>query len=456
MVIGVTDDKRVVGVVEDPLREEEKLCNLIADTISPRLVPNIEFVSYEDKTLIIIEVFLSNVRPHYLNAEGIDNGVYVRLGSTNRKADREMIAELKRSVQGGSYDALPMPELSVDDLDLKAMQTDFHREAPFTVKELQTLKLLVRDQGKLVPTHGAVLLYGKQRSFHFSDAWIQCGRFLGIDKVNIFDQTEIHDPLPQAVDSIMMFLKKHAYKSADFSEIRRKDVWSIPVESLREIIINALVHTDYSQRGAPIRIAFYDDRIEVENPGILLPGMTIDDMKNGVSRIRNSVIVRIFKELNLIEQWGSGLKRVFADAKKEGLPEPKIEELGMRMRISLPLVELHKAGKQTATTQLQPELRPELRPESILETQLESKLAAKVLLLLHEKPYGKSELAGLLGHKSISGELKKQITRLLDMNFIEMTIPDKPNSRLQKYRLTDMGRGLITKKTELSGDPKNA
>ena len=377
--------------------------------------------------------------------------MYVRLGSTNRKADREMIAELKRSVQGGSYDALPMPELSIDDLDLKAMQADFHKEAPFTAKELQTLKLLVRDQGKLVPTHGAVLLYGKQRSFYFSDAWIQCGRFLGTDKVTIFDQTEIHDPLPQAVDSIMMFLKKHAYKSADFSEIRRKDVWSIPIESLREIIINALVHSDYSQQGAPIRIAFYDDRIEVENPGILLPGMTIEDMKNGVSRIRNSVIVRVFKELNLIEQWGSGLKRVFADAEQEGLPEPKIEELGMRMRISLPLAEIHKAGKQferpESPTRSRPESRPELQPESRLEvilgTQLKSKLAARVLLLLHNEFYGKSELAALLGHKSISGELKKQITRLLDLNLIEMTIPEKPNSRLQKYRLTEKGIKII-------------
>ncbi len=67
-------------------------------------------------------------------------------------------------------------------------------------------------------------------------------------------------------------------------------------------MINALVHTDYSQHGAPIRIAFFDDRIEIENPGILLPGMTIEDMKDGVSKIRNPVIARIFRELDLIEQ----------------------------------------------------------------------------------------------------------------------------------------------------------
>lgn len=71
-------------------------------------------------------------------------------------------------------------------------------------------------------------------------------------------------------------------------------------------------HTDYSQRGAPIRISFFDDRIEIENPGILLPGLTIADMKQGISKIRNHIIARVFRELNLIEQWGSGISRIYS------------------------------------------------------------------------------------------------------------------------------------------------
>ena len=88
LVIGVDDDKQVVGV-EDPLEEEERLCNLIADSIAPRLVPNIELITVEGKTLLIAEVFLSGSRPHFLRAEGPETGVYVRLGSTNRQADRD-------------------------------------------------------------------------------------------------------------------------------------------------------------------------------------------------------------------------------------------------------------------------------------------------------------------------------------------------------------------------------
>ena len=74
-------------------------------------------------------------------------------------------------------------------------------------------------------------------------------------------------------------------RGANITDVKRKDVWSIPLNILREAVINALVHADYSQRGAPIRIAFFDDRIEIENPGILLPGITIEDMKQGVSKI---------------------------------------------------------------------------------------------------------------------------------------------------------------------------
>ena len=88
-----------------------------------------------------------------------------------------------------------------------------------------------------------------------------CGRFIGRDKADIFDHIELHDPLPQAVESILLFLKKHAMRGADFSAIRRKDQWSIPLGILREVVINALVHADYSQKGGPIRVAFFDDRI---------------------------------------------------------------------------------------------------------------------------------------------------------------------------------------------------
>ena len=215
-------------------------------------------------------------------------------------------------------------------------------------------------------------------------------------------------------------------------------------------MVNAVVHADYSQKGAPIRISFFDDRIEIENPGILLPGLTVEDMLQGVSKLRNRVIARVFRELDLIEQWGSGVSRMFKEAEVLGLPEPEIVEAGMRVRFIVYLAEsiavetTGLAAGEGITARVTAELRPELQPE----LRLESLLAAKVLVLLMKNDAGKAELASGLGHKTISGELKKQIKRLLELGFIEMTIPDKPRSSKQKYRLTAKGKAFLDKEAE--------
>ena len=431
-MVGVDDLRLVVGVAQ-PLDDEERLCNLIADSIAPRLVPQIELITVQGKTLLVVDVYVSGSRPHWLKAKGPEHGVYVRLGSTSRQADPQLIEELRRNAQGVAFDEMAMPHLTVDDLDLATARQLFQGISPLDEQALRTLKLLTHTQGRWVPTQGAVLLFGKERRMHFSDAWVQCGRFVGTDKAVIFDHIDLDEPLPQAVDSIMLFLKKHAMRGADFSAVRRQDVWSIPLTLLREAVINALVHTDYSQRGAPIRIAFFDDRIEIENPGTLVPGLTLDDMRQGVSKIRNHVLARVFRELNLIEQWGSGVRRIFREAQELGLPEPQIIELGLRVRVVVHLA------------QLLPTVLPQLAPKKTaprLESRLESALAARVVVVLAEAEAGKAQLARSLGHQTVSGELHKQVKRLVEQGFIEMTLPHKPNSRLQKYRLTPAGRAL--------------
>jgi ATP-dependent DNA helicase RecG len=156
------------------------------------------------------------------------------------KADRELIAELRRSVEGVAFDELPMLGLSAHDLDIEAAQEVFGDNRKLDEQALMTLKLLARHQNKPVPTKGGILLFGRQRTQHFSDAWIQCGRFFGTEKIDIFDHIDIDMPLPKAVDEVMLFLKKHAYRGADLSEVRRKDVWSIPLGILREVIIKAV------------------------------------------------------------------------------------------------------------------------------------------------------------------------------------------------------------------------
>ena len=431
LVVGVDDDRRVVGVA-DPLDAEERLCNLIADSISPRLIPNVEIASIGEHVVLVVDVFLSSARPHYLISQGADQGVYVRLGSSSRQADTAWVAEMRRTAEGIVFDETPMPEAGRDDLDLVAAQRCFGTGRKLDDQALITLKLLRLEQGRLVPTRGAILLFGKQREQYFPDAWTQCGRFRGIDKVEIFDQMEVHEHLPDAVSAIELFLKKHAFKSAHFGAMQRQDAWSIPLTLLREAIVNALVHGDYSQRGTPMRVAFFDDRIDIESPGLLLPGMTVEDMKTGISRIRNPVIARVFRELRLIEQWGSGVKRIFAEAAERGLPEPQIMETATGVRLRVFLGETHELGDAV----------------TYKRAQVSEQVSEQVELLLRQcaiQPRSKQELLAAIGLSGVYMNYKRHIAPLVEGGLLALTIPDKPQSRLQKYRLTESGRRMLRK-----------
>ena len=453
LVIGVGDDRQIVGL-KAPLDEEERLRSLIADTIAPRLVPSIELITIHDTTLLVVEVFVSALRPHWLKAEGHEQGVYVRIGTSNLQADKALIAELGRSAEGISFDEMPMAELSKDDIDLVAVQKFFAGDWKLDEQALVTIKLLTSYQRRLVPTKGAILLFGKERALHFSDAWVQCGRFTGTDKTVLFDQIDIHDHLPGAIESIMQFFKRHT----------REEV-ATPLIILREAVINALIHADYSQRGAPIRIAFFDDRIEIENPGTLMAGMTLETMKQGLSRVRNHVIARVFRELNLIERWGSGVGSIFKDAEALGLPEPQIIEIGIRIRIIVPFatpvtVYAGKAQEKRCETEVsaqvdnpervqveaQDRFVDEAQERGVIEVQkkeqVRGQVDAHILSVCSTTPLSSAEIAVALGHKQLSGNVRKALPRLREAGFLEYTVPDSHNSRMQKYRLTEKGKAL--------------
>ncbi|MDR1426644.1 MAG: hypothetical protein LBJ08_02655 [Bifidobacteriaceae bacterium] len=106
---------------------------------------------------------------------------------------------------------------------------------------------------------------------------------------------------------------------------------------LREVVLNALAYADYSMiKRTPIRVAFYDDRIEVDNPGGLMPGLTVEMIREGTSRVRNPLVARVFHEAGLIEAWGTGIPGLAAGAAERGLPEPTIAELPGIIRVVVP------------------------------------------------------------------------------------------------------------------------
>ncbi|MDQ3606037.1 MAG: AsnC family transcriptional regulator [Gemmatimonadota bacterium] len=228
-----------------------------------------------------------------------------------------------------------MPDLNSEAIDFRVASESFAARRKLSRRDLETLRILTEHQGRKVPTVGGMILFGKDRERHFPDAWIQVGRFAGTDKSQIVDRAEIRSLPVQAVEEAITFVQKHALHGAEIGWVRRTERWSVPPVAVREAVINAVAHADYAQRGAPIRLSIFDDRLEVESPGLLPFGLTIEDLPHGVSKLRNRVIGRVFHALGLIEQWGSGIQRMSAACREAGLDAPLFEEIATRFRVTI-------------------------------------------------------------------------------------------------------------------------
>ena len=203
LVIGVADDGKVVGV-DDPLLEQERLTNLIADWVSPQIMPTIELVPLAGVTVVVADVAVSIRRPHFLTKYGKEEATYIRLAASNRRAGPDTIAELERSAEGVHFDQFPAFRATMNDLDLPMLADMLGRAVD--ERTLKTLELVVDDQGYLNPTNAGVLVACPHPERFFSFAYVQCARFRGPTKRDIWDQEEIYGPLPLAVDKAIRFL----------------------------------------------------------------------------------------------------------------------------------------------------------------------------------------------------------------------------------------------------------
>lgn len=335
IVLGVEDKKKRVCGIKDPLLTEEKLASLINDLITPQILPEIEVVPWRNTYLLTVQIYLSAIKPHFLKKPGLEKGCYIRVGSTNRLADTTMIRELHRIKFEDSFDKQPITELNPEAIDFRVASELFQPVRRLNKKDLESLGLVTACQQKKVPTVGGLILFGKERLEYFPDAWIQVGRFSGNTKTKIVDTREITSYPILAIDDVINFVEKHAMRGIEIKGARHTKVWNLPLTAIREALINAVVHADYAQQGAPIRLAIFDNRIEIENPGLLLPGLTIDEIKQGVSKLRNKVIGQVFFRLGLIERWGSGIKRMIEACQDSGFSEPLFEEIGTHFRVTI-------------------------------------------------------------------------------------------------------------------------
>jgi ATP-dependent DNA helicase RecG len=256
---------------------------------------------------------------------------------------------------------------------------------------------------------------------------LRLARFRGTDKREFLDQRQLNGHAFQLLEEAILFCQRHLSTAARIprDRLEREEQLAIPLPALREALVNALCHRDYSQQGAAISLAIFEDRLELWSEGGLPFGLEPAALKREhASRPRNLLIADVFFRRGLIERWGRGTQVIVEECERAGCSEPSYRVSGGCFVVTFPL----RVG-------LGAESKPESGPESKPESGPESQLARSVLLALEQGPLGKAAIADALGHRSISASLNRTIRGLMAEGRIAPTIPEKPNSRLQKYRL---------------------
>lgn len=291
LILGV-DPKtgEILGLETDYLFElQENLPKLVASLVEP--IPSIvcKIKVVDDKKLFVVSVLSANLKPYYLKGKDKFNGTYIRLGNKNSIATPQMIAELDRLALNVSFDSTPAYDAEVDDLDNELIEAYLDKRTEMFSKPkplinyafLDRSKFIKRELGKMYPTICAVLCFSEKANDYCPQAKIRCNIFENNDKKKLVDFKVISGPIIKQIDAVVDF----------YSDI------DLPQDVLRELLLNAIVHRDYSYSVDLIEISLYDDRIEVSSPGALPIGLNIEDISKGVCIYRNSSIYKIFNDM---------------------------------------------------------------------------------------------------------------------------------------------------------------
>lgn len=276
----------------------------------------------------------------------------------------------------------------------------------------------------------AQILYGTRFLPDYPQTKLKLGRFRGTKITgDILDNKQEHMHAFAMVREAMAFLDRTLPLSGHFVEgqIQREDRLPVPPDALREVLLNAVMHRDYSQPGGDVAVAVFDDRIEVRSTGTLPTGIT-PDMLSGPheSILRNPLIAGAFHRTGAVEVWGRGTNRVIEECERWGVEPPSFEVVTGSLWVTLPApigpgVQLgDQVGTKSGLSRDQVQILAEARDARMITELME------------------------LARRSNRTKFRDQVIRpLLEAGYLEMTIPDKPRSSKQSYRTTEAGRRMI-------------
>ncbi|MBX9597591.1 MAG: putative DNA binding domain-containing protein [Burkholderiales bacterium] len=325
LVIGVDDQRQIIGIATDDIFAlQDKITSMIFDGCHPNILPEIYTINHEDRLLLVIEAFRGNLLPYYLKKDGKNNGTYIRIGATNRRASLENIIDLERQRLNLAYDEEINYDVEFSSLDLAPLAKVFkEQDKSLDEQKLFSLKLAKEENNVLYPTNALLILLGK-----FEHCQVKCARFKGTTMDVFIDKKEYSGDMFSILEYTQNFILNHINLRGEISSLYRKDTYEIPPVALREALINALIHRDYTNGGRDIKVGVYDDIVNIVTPGGFPNTITASDIEAGRSEARNKVVANVFKTLGLIEQWGSGIKRIKSSCLEHGLFIPQIVESG--------------------------------------------------------------------------------------------------------------------------------
>lgn len=323
--IGVDYDGNACGVTE-PDTVMLRVTNMIRDVIRPDVTMFIDcgLSEVDSHPVIIITVLRGTARPYYLAGKGVrPEGVYVRQGSSSVPASETAILNMIKETSGDCYEASRSlkQELTFE----KTAKYFAKKGIDFGKAQMRTLKLIGSDN---MYTNLGMLL--SDQCVHT----LKIAVFQGSQKTVFLDRRELTGSLLEQLEEAYSYIDLSNRTKAEFAGLERIDRRNYPAEAIREALLNAIVHRDYSIRASTL-ISIFDDRIEIVSIGGLVRGISYDDIMLGVSVLRNEHLANVFYRLKLIEAYGTGILKIRESYSDSG-KKPKIEVSDNAFKITLP------------------------------------------------------------------------------------------------------------------------
>ena len=257
-------------------------------------------------------------------------------------------------------------------------------------------------------------------------------RFRGTDKTEFLDERQIRGPAFKLLEEAELFCQRHFPLPGKIvsGRMERVDTPLIPPDAMREILVNALIHRDYSIAGGAVSLAIFDNRVEIWSAGTYPAGITPEVLtRDHPSVQRNPIIADVFYRAGLIERWGRGTNRVIEMCRTANVRPPEFQEIGHAAVVTF---RVNVAGAARRAAQVTGQVAG----------QVTGQVAGQVLRFC-QSPRNASEIQKILGLRHRESFQNNYLKPMLEKGWLERTIPDKPRSRMQRYRTTEAGREAI-------------